>query len=394
VNTAASHHGHKDYFGALDGFRGVLALCVAIHHANWFSYVNYRSFINEGFVIIDLFFAFSGFLMFRLYAEKLSNTAQCGEFMRRRFARLYPIHLFMVFIFLAYAIARVLVHKVGIATLEPGEVLPFSPGAQEGWLSLFTNLALLHSMGIHDSLSFNFPSWTISVEFFTYFVFMAMMLWAPPKKSWHFALMAGMIGLIYFGLSRIKPNMDITYDFGFLRCMGGFFTGVLTAWVYNNLLQRRAVSGQVLPVGLISVIEALTVFISLLFVIYCTGKDQFFVAPILFFFVLVFAFDGGYISHFMSLPVFRYLAKISYSVYMTHAIFAIVFAVVGLHLFPGYLSPGPEGTGLAGDLYMIPYLATVIVFSHMTYKYVEVPGGRFLRKLDWPWQNKKPVKTG
>jgi len=46
---AASPYGRHQYYAALDGFRGLLALFVAIHHTTWFSYLNYRSFINEGF---------------------------------------------------------------------------------------------------------------------------------------------------------------------------------------------------------------------------------------------------------------------------------------------------------------------------------------------------------
>jgi len=159
--TAASNHikptspyGKPQYYAALDGFRGLLALLVAIHHTTWFSYLNYRSFINEGFVIIDLFFAFSGFLMFTLYRGKLTDKASCKTFMQRRFARLYPIHLFMLLVFLSYAVLRVLAHKIGLAEHEAGEILPFAAGAAEGWGSLLSHLTLTHSMGVHDSLAF------------------------------------------------------------------------------------------------------------------------------------------------------------------------------------------------------------------------------------------------
>ena len=373
-------YGHREYFAALDGFRGLLALCVAIHHTTWFSYLNYRSFINEGFVIIDLFFAFSGFLMYTLYQGKITDSASCKAFMQRRFARLYPIHLFMLIAFLGFAVLRVLAHKIGIADHGAGEILPFASGATDGWGSLLSNLTLTHSMGIHDSLTFNFPSWTISVEFFAYFVFMAMMVWVPPRKIWHFGFIAVLIGMTYWGLSRVKPNMDITYDFGFFRCLGGFFTGVIAAWMYGKLKAKR-VDNIASNMTKATCIEVVVIALSIFFVLYCKGKLQFFVAPVMLCFIMVFAFDGGWVSRFMSLPIFRYLAKISYSVYMVHAFIAIGFAIVGLRLFPDYLIAGNITYGAWGDLYNVPYLLCVIGVSHLTWKYVEVPGGKLLRGL-------------
>ncbi|MDB2438947.1 acyltransferase [Hellea sp.] len=391
VGTSKKPYGHSEYFAALDGFRGLLALFVAIHHATWFSYLNYRTFINEGYVIIDLFFAFSGFLMFTLYAGKLTDKASCMNFMQRRFARLYPIHIFMLLVFLAFAILRVMVNKAGIAEHQAGEILPFMAGASEGWGALLSNLTLTHSMGLHDSLSFNYPSWTISVEFFAYFVFMALMVWMPPRKTWHFGLIAVGVAGLYFGLSRVKPNMDITYDYGFFRCLGGFFTGVIAAWTYQKLKSRPRPE-KAPSVTLFTLAEIAIVTLSVAFIIYWQGKLQFFVAPVMFCFIMIFAHDRGLVSRFMSLPVFRYLAKISYSVYMVHVFIAIVFAIVGTRLFPDTIVAGDFNTGLWGDLYNIPYLLCVIASAHFTWKYVEIPGGRFLRKLKWSKPEKKAIK--
>jgi len=371
---------HGEYFAALDGFRGLLALFVAIHHTTWFSYLNYRSFINEGFVIIDLFFAFSGFLMFTLYRDKLTDKASSLKFMKRRLARLYPIHLFMLLVFVGFAVLRVIAHKIGIAEHDVGEILPFAAGATEGWGSLLSHLILTHSMGVHDSLTFNYPSWTISVEFFAYFVFMAMMMWVPPKKIWHFGLIAVFIAFIYAGLSRVKPNMDITYDLGFFRCLGGFFTGIIASWAYGRFKAKRDKDGAP-NVKIATCLELAVMILSVCFILYFKGKLQFFVAPVMFCFIIIFAADGGWVSRFMSLPVFRYLAKISYSVYMVHVIIAIGFAIIGTRLFPDQLVVGDIANGFWGDLYNIPYLLCVIGVSHLTWKFVEVPGGKIMRKL-------------
>ncbi|MEP1229433.1 MAG: acyltransferase [Litorimonas sp.] len=380
------------YFGALDGFRGVFALLVAVHHSAWFSYLNYRSFIDQAFVIIDLFFAFSGFLLYTLYHNKLSNRDECKAFMKRRFARLYPLHLFMLLVFIAYAGVRILANKVGVSDLGADEILPFHAGAPENWASILSNLTLTHSMGVHDYLSFNYPSWTVSVEFFTYFLFMALMVWLPPRKIWHFVLMGLGVIAIYYGLSQVPPKdgftpkMDITYNFGFFRCVAGFFIGVIVARIYG-IVRAKDLSPLRWNVTIWTLIELGMIVIGGVFLVYFQGPLQFYVGPVIFLFMLIFAFDGGAISRFMSCKPFQYLAKISYSVYMVHVIVALGFGILGPRLFPNHISIpklldfGAEGSGIWGDVYMVPYLITVIVISHFTYHFVERPGGKLLRNI-------------
>ncbi len=370
----AGHISHKrqgEYFAALDGFRGLLAIFVAVYHTIWLSHPNQWAFFNNGPVIIDLFFAFSGFLMWRLYSETISTPGQVAGFLKRRFARLYPLHLFMTVVFMGFAVLRLVAHKVGLATTTPGEILPFESGAAETWAALFQHLTLTQSLGLSDSLSFNPPSWTIGAEFCAYLVFAAIMLWAKPKRAVDFALMAVAVGVLYFGLSRVGENLNLTYDFGFWRCCAGFFTGVLTAKLYSKT-QALFQKGSTLQM---TVLEVVTLLGSIGFVVYAGGKTQFFVAPVLLIFVLVFAQDGGLISRFMSGRVFRYLAKISYSVYMTHVIVAIGFAIV----IEAVLGELPRDH--AGDLWLVFYLCAVIGVSHLTQRYVERPGGKWVMGL-------------
>lgn len=364
------------FFGALDGFRGLLAIFVAIYHTYWFSHINSSPFLNNGPVIIDLFFVFSGFLLFTLYGNKLDSGQKGIHFIKKRFARLYPLHLFVLCILVLFACMRVILHAFGYAHLESGEVLPFQSGATESVHTLLSNLTLTHAMGFHDTTSFNVPSWTISVEFFAYFTFAALLIWAPLRKLWHFALLGVVVAGIYGLLSQLKPDMNITYDYAFLRCLGGFYTGVVVAGIYPRVKDSKAI--QNMSFALASVIELSIVILSTLFVIYCAGKLQFFVAPVLFLFVLIFAFDKGVVSKIMMLPVFKYLAKISYSVYMTHMIIAVFFYAFSVIVLNPILGEGWFKTGVLGDLYLLPYLVCVFIASHFTQKYVEVPCQKYL----------------
>lgn len=364
------------FFGALDGFRGLLALFVAIYHTYWFSHINSSAFFNHGPIIIDLFFVFSGFLLFLLYRDRLKTGADGLNFIKKRFARLYPLHLFVLCLFVAFASARLVFHAFGMAHLEPGEVLPFQNGARESVSTLLSNLTLTHAMGLHDTTSFNVPSWTISVEFFAYFTLTVLLLKTQINKFWHYGLLTVFIASIYVFLSRVKPDMNITFDYAFLRCLGGFYTGVVVAGAYIWL--KKSGWPEKISFYQASFIEIIVVLLSTLFIIYCPGKLQFFVAPILFIFVLVFAFDKGIISKVMMSRVFKYLAKISYSVYMVHMLIAVFFYAFAIIIVSRILGPGWFEGSILGDLYLLPYMACVITASHFTQKYVEVPCQKFL----------------
>ena len=376
---ASAHKGV--YFGALDGFRGLLALLVAIFHTGWLSKFNNTDFLNQGAVIIDLFFVFSGFLMFSLYGQKLNTGLKAKKFLWRRFARLYPVHLFMTLVFLAFALIRLFAHKIGIATTEMGEVLPFHSGSHETFFTLFSNLTLTQAMGLNDSLTFNPPAWTISVEFFAYFIFAAMLLWLPPKKQSHFAVITALVAAIYIWLSRIKPDMDITYDYAFWRCLAGFYTGVIGAEIYRRLSARSA-RKIVKPSMATHILEIFTLVAFVGFVIYLPGKMQFFVAPFALLFVTVFAFDRGFISKLMMARPFAFLARISYSVYMVHVIIAIMADIFAEKFLSRLFGERWHDAGFNGDIYLIPYLIVVIIAGYLLQRFVEAPSAKWLGKMD------------
>ncbi len=377
VNKKAIH------FGALDGFRGVLALAVAVFHTGWASNINSTTFFKNGPVILDLFFVFSGFLMFFLYGQRLNTPKDATSFLKRRFARLYPLHIFMAFVFLLFAAARLFAHKTGISVLEEGEILPFQPGSSENFFSFLTHLTLTNSMGLTDSLTFNPPAWTVSVEFFAYFVFLVMFMYKRPTRTWHFGMIALGVAGIYWGLSLVKPNMDITYDLGFFRCLAGFFTGVLTAWSFLKIKAHaksvKPARNTLLNAAMPTVLEVFSLGLLVCFVIYMPGKLQFFIAPVAFTFALVFAFDGGLISRIMSVRPLLYLAKISYSVYLVHTIFAITINILVERALPQDLITMPW----FGDFLLLPYLLAVIGASHLTQRYIEVPGQRWVQNTNF-----------
>ena len=366
---------------AMDGYRGVLALCVAIYHTAWPSNINQSAFFEQGTVLVDLFFVFSGFLMYGIYRDRIQNWDQGATFMKRRLARLYPIHLFMLILMALFAGVRILVHDLGLAATDVGEVLPFTEGARETWYSFFVNVFMLQATGLTDTLTFNYPSWTISGDFFAYSLFAILMVVAPPKRFIDFIpLLAGMVG-VYLFLATQKDSMNITYDYGAIRVIAGFIAGMFGAFIFGKIKSNEGHKLILKNRILINAIEVFALMSFILFVIYMPGKLQFFVAPFAFVFVVVFAFNGGLISKFMSNKLFAYFAKISYSVYMVHIIIAIVMGMAAdLFIVPVLLDSVTMPT-LLGDIYLIPYLLLVIAFSHITYHLIEIPGASLISKI-------------
>jgi peptidoglycan/LPS O-acetylase OafA/YrhL len=106
-----------------------------------------------GYVGVSFFFVLSGFVL--TYSWDVDAGAR--RFFRRRFARIYPMHL----LFIALA------------------MLPFAP--TPNWAALPANILLLQSWSPDDAVvrSFSGVSWSLSCEFFFYAVFplVVRLLW-------------------------------------------------------------------------------------------------------------------------------------------------------------------------------------------------------------------------
>ena len=78
-------------FDTLDGMRGVAAVVVLIFHFRLFFP---QVFIPpNGYLAVDLFFGLSGFVLAHAYGAKMTGGMTVGQFMRMRFARLYPMYI-------------------------------------------------------------------------------------------------------------------------------------------------------------------------------------------------------------------------------------------------------------------------------------------------------------
>ena len=89
----------KNRFIVLDSFRGICAVCVVMYHLHWVASLAEIDFFRGSGIFVEFFFVLSGFVLAHGYGFRESLNFK--EFVRSRFFRLYPLHLFMLLVFVA-----------------------------------------------------------------------------------------------------------------------------------------------------------------------------------------------------------------------------------------------------------------------------------------------------
>lgn len=133
---------------ALDGVRGIAALVVVIMHVQ--PMIGGRLF-DHGYLMVDLFFLMSGFVLSNAYGQKLGHGGQGLAFMRVRLIRLYPLAAAgWILGALVFAIIR-----------PPGQAPPFDQNP----VSFGLGLVFLPWLAGGLVAPFDGPAWSLQAEF-------------------------------------------------------------------------------------------------------------------------------------------------------------------------------------------------------------------------------------
>lgn len=345
-------------FDALDSWRGVCALLVALYHLPLGWSLGDAGFVRNGFLFVDFFFVLSGFVISHAYGGRIGGGHAYGVFLIRRFGRVWPLHVAML---LAFAV----IEAVKLAALPDPD-----GGERNSAFAFVTNLLLLHGLGIHHELTWNPQSWSISTEFWTYALFGLLSLLGGTGRR-VLILTMGVAGLAV--VAAFSPRgMDATYDFGLFRCLYGFAAGCA---VYG--LWRR---GLPFPRGVTAatVLEAVAAVTAVAFVGRAGHTPLALAAPLVFAGVVwVFAHEAGALSRGLRLPPLRRLGAWSYGIYMVHGL--ILYASVNLMGLAARW--GIDGGTVTGDAAALAYTTAVIALAALTARLVEEPGRRVFNRL-------------
>lgn len=365
-------------FSAFDGWRGILSLLVVISHFPGVTSLHETRFEATGSSLVDLFFIFSGFVIVAAFEKPLREGYSIRRFLIERVGRLYPIHFVVLVLFVVteVALSWAVLH-FGLADRQPFTGI-YSVS------SIFTNLLLVHSWGFESLTTWNYPSWSLSTEWAAYLFFAFAML-MPGRRFWPLALVGIAVSctMLFFVAPR---GMSSTNDYGIYRSILGFSLGAFCFYAFL-VIQSRDLAARVSFAAFTALEVLALVLVVALQMIFGLTPWAILIPFGEFLFLLVFAFGRGALSAVVSRPVFLWLGAISLSVYIVHAylmlrllnVATIAGKVTGLDLVRPHIENGWAVNLLNGPVWAMNLLALFIVvltvgISHVTYKYVEMPG--------------------
>ena len=351
----------KERFEVLDIFRGLFASMVIFYHLAPFAdtWLLNNPLIKHSDLFVDFFFVLSGFVIAYKYSNLNTNTT-FSNFLKRRFYRLYPLHIIMLLVFLCIEFSKhFLVGYVRINELNNPDNNPLT----FAWSILMLNSVKLP--GVHD-VSWNIPSWSVSAEMIAYLffglltVFLHQTTLTKQRNLFYLIIICGTLGLIY--LITDSGKLNYTYDYGFLRGIIGFFTGTLCQSAYLAIKERLKKRSSAFFNGG----ELLCVLLNVLMIYHGESlANKGVVFEILFFAtILIFAFEQGIISRTLKKSSFlNKMGHRSYSIYLIHALFISLFNV----LFIRILKFPPTAYSY---LFIVNYLV-IFIAAGWTYKNIE-----------------------
>ncbi len=366
-------------FSALDGWRGICALLVAIYHFPTVSHIGSWGVVKHAYLFVDFFFVLSGFVITYAYWDRLGSWQAAGWMLWRRLGRLWPLHVAVLAAFVALEVGLAL--GAGVIGLPRTSSGAFDPGSTSLLSAIPTNLFLLHGLGIHDRLTWNLPSWSISAEAWTYALFAALVVITRRRT----VIAAGAIALAAWGVIAVfSPRyIGVDYDMGFLRCIAGFLAGHL---VYLGVSSRPC------AMRAPTLCELLVVGAIWCFVAYAGQTPLELAAPLVFALaVWVFAHEAGRVSRVLKSEPLATLGLVSYSIYMVHALLIVVVhrtlsvieRNIGIKLSDraGNGSASEVVVSLGGpwatDAAVVVYAALVVGFAMWTWRVIEMPCQRY-----------------
>jgi peptidoglycan/LPS O-acetylase OafA/YrhL len=371
------------HFVALDSVRGIAALLVVLYHVSWVNFVEASAFVRNSYLMVDLFFVLSGFVMAYSYGSRIASGADFFRFMWLRFWRLWPLHFtFLVVLLLIECLKAFAQWRYGLVAHNPAFTAN-SLGAFVG------NVFLVQSLHLYSGLTFNYPSWSISVEFFTYILFGLLVLLAGSRKML-LGLSAVICAISLATLASLGPDaLFQTFSFGIVRCFFGFFLGVLTFASYERMKSSPVTTAHKTSIGYVALGAAVAFC---LFIGFKTpGYSDLAIYPLsvaVVFFIALAPADGP--MKILRTSPFVWLGTVSYSIYMVHAAVEWGMDQV-LHFLthakeiqlPRHDMPVLDAGGTIGIVAVIATIALVLLVSHFTFAWIEKPF-RDWSKAAWP----------
>ncbi|MFC5848846.1 acyltransferase family protein [Deinococcus petrolearius] len=218
----------KQFLPGLDVLRLLAALYIVMFHLSFsFSWPTLTRFFSRGPSATELFFLLSGFLLTHLYGTRTLTESERWQFLRKRWARIYPPYLL-----------------TGLLALGLGLWRGVPVGAQLDTLLLY--VLMVQTWVVGESHALNGPGWSASCLMFFYLIFPVTVQWLRRMPARLLVLLAILLWLASssgaFLLAQL-PTVDLPSTWAMylhnspLLRSSGFVIGMIAALV----LARRPV---------------------------------------------------------------------------------------------------------------------------------------------------------
>ena len=356
---------------SLTALRGLAALWVVLFHytALYFPRLDmtgHSSLIGKGYLAVDLFFMLSGFVMTHVYYRAFCESVRENyrSFLVARVARLYPLHVVVLLLFVATAL---LVQLLAYASTGTAEGIPLT--GTRSLTAAIANLFMLQGLSA-EHLSWNYPSWSISVEFMAYLAFPLIlpMVWRASGRAKLVVLAAVCAALSLFAYLSGGDFNQWGGPLVLLRCLPEFLLGTLIYSAYRARLWSDWFAAD--AVGLVVLAVALLC-------LHLRAPDLLIVAlfPVL---VLAAVCNTGNVARAINVTPFIWLGEISYSLYLIHG-FVQYAADQALERF-GVHDNADLSIGVSFAL-LVAMLAVCFAGAHLSYRGIEIGWRKHLRAL-------------
>jgi peptidoglycan/LPS O-acetylase OafA/YrhL len=338
---------------SIEGLRLVSSLLIVAGH--YVPYVQMVNWISRFHLAVDLFFAISGIVIAYTYQGRVRNFNEYSNFMLRRLARLYPLHLVTLFFY------------VTIGLLALFGFLKADDMRKYNFDMLIPNLLLVHAWLPSGVISFNYVSWSISAEFFVYLLFPLISMFLANNLLRCIALLIAVVGFsmamsqMFFGDSFTR----LTWNSGILRAVPSFAFGVLICQHRKYILAKLA---HVNIATIFHIACAITASLMIL------RAPDYMILPVIWLLAACgFFCDMNQRTTWLSHRSFSNYGYLTYSIYMLHTVVATIFIAV---LFPKLFG---VTTGARVISVLISFFI-LLAFSWYSYHYFEHPLRRWISK--------------
>ena len=375
----------KEEIQSLTPLRGIAASWVICFHYGVvylaFHPEQFSCIFNKGYLAVDMFFMLSGFVLSHVYWKTFaSDDALQGKdywgFIGARIARLYPLHLVNLSLFLIATLG------FGIyGYIFSGKFDPIPLHGARSLTALVANVLMLQGLNAKE-LAWNYPAWSISIEFLAYFLFplaLPLIALAGGRKRLIFAgiALSSLCLFAYLGNGDFNQwNGPITL----LRCLPEFIVGALlyagfrdSSW--PDWLRRD---------------DAITaVLCGTLLLLHFGVADLLIVAafPVV---ILAAVMNGGRVAAILNSAPLVWLGDISYSLYLAHGF--VQFVATKLLTSASVQNPHDLSAASAAGL-LVAMVGATLLMAAFTYREVEIVGRSRLRQLLRPPAERSPAKS-